>query len=36
MPFGADRRHPLVSPQSGSRTDVEVDAVLGDLLLSSG
>ena len=26
-------RHPLLSLQSGSRTDVEVDAVLGDLVL---
>src|ERR1035438_9512695 len=27
------RRHPLLSLQSGSRTDVEVDPVLGDLVL---
>src|SRR5450755_3728534 len=27
------RRHPLLSLQSGSRTDVKVDAVLGDLVL---
>ena len=31
--LGLEHRHPLLSVQTGSRTNVEVDAVLGDLVL---
>ena len=31
--LGLQRRHPILSLQSGSGADIEVDAVLGDLVL---